>query len=89
MGRLLPTDLSAIAPNQLGAGEAATEYFRAKGKNRPPAPSLDDTFIAGLRYRQYFALSDEEADKLWDELERLSEGLHEHNQVTTDCTNSC
>ena len=72
LGQMLPGDLSSIALTQSRAVEAATEYFRAKGKNRQPAPSLDDTFIGGLTYRQYFSLPDEEADRLWEELERLS-----------------
>jgi hypothetical protein len=44
-------------------------YFRARMRARETAPpSLDDEFIGGLTYKEYFALSEEEEKALWDEV---------------------
>ena len=44
-------------------------HFRARMRARETAPpSLDDEFIGGLTYREYFALSEEEEKALWDEV---------------------
>ena len=43
--------------------------FRSRMRVRETAPpSLDDEFIGGLTYREYFALSEEEEKALWDEV---------------------
>jgi len=42
-------------------------HFRATVRAQETAsPSLDDEFIGGLTYREYFALSEEEEKALWD-----------------------
>ena len=44
-------------------------HFRARVRARETAPpSLDDEFIGGLTYKEYFALSEEEEKALWDEV---------------------
>lgn len=44
-------------------------YFRARMRARETAPpSLDDEFIGGLTYSEYFALSEEEEKALWDDV---------------------
>jgi hypothetical protein len=44
-------------------------HFRARMRVREAAPpSLDDEFIGGLTYKEYFALSEEEEKALWDEV---------------------
>lgn len=45
------------------------DYFRERMRaqeTEPPSP--EDEFIGGLTYREYFALTDAEAEALWDEL---------------------
>ena len=43
--------------------------FRERMRAQETEPSsLDDEFIGGLTYREYFALSDAEAEALWNEL---------------------
>jgi len=45
------------------------DYFRERIRaQETEPPSLDDEFIGGLTYREYFALSDAEAEALWNEL---------------------
>lgn len=45
------------------------DYFRERIRAQETEPlSPDDEFIGGLTYREYFALSDAEAEALWDEL---------------------
>jgi len=45
------------------------DYFRERMRSQETEPpSLDDEFIGGLTYREYFALSDAEAEALWNEL---------------------
>lgn len=77
LARLLPPDLSVsqAVPEEVLA-EAIT-YFRAKADRRLTPPSLDDPFIGGLTYREYFALSDAEAEALWDKLAAEAPSLEE------------
>lgn len=45
------------------------DYFRERMRaleTEPPSP--DGEFVGGLTYREYFALSDAEAEALWNEL---------------------
>ncbi len=45
------------------------DYFRERMRaleTEPPSP--DGEFVGGLTYREYFALTDAEAEALWDEL---------------------
>jgi hypothetical protein len=50
------------------AGGIVAAYFRARMRARETAPlSLDDEFIGGLTYSEYFALSEEEK-ALWDDV---------------------
>jgi len=65
LAQLLPPELIPIKVPEEALNKASI-YFRAKAKVREKAPSLDDPFIGGLTYREYFALSDEEAEALWD-----------------------
>jgi hypothetical protein len=45
------------------------EPIRARMRVRETAPpSLDDEFIGGLTYKEYFALSEEEEKALWDKV---------------------
>ena len=75
--QLLPPDmiLPAVVPEEVLA--EAMAYFQEKARQRPTPPSLDDPFVAGLTYREYFALSDEEADALWEELAAEAPSLEE------------
>lgn len=45
------------------------DYFRERIRvQETETPSPDDEFIGGLTYREYFALTDAEAEALWDAL---------------------
>lgn len=81
LARLLPPELgiSPAVPEKVVA-EAVT-YFRAKAERRLRPPSLDDSFIGGLTYREYFALSDTEAEALWDTLAAEAPSLEELHVV--------
>jgi hypothetical protein len=77
LGELLPPD---VMPFSVVSEEVLTEalaYFQDKARWRAASPSLDDPFIAGLTYRQYFALPDDEADALWEKLEAEAPSLEE------------
>jgi hypothetical protein len=69
LGQLLPPDVTSSTAVSEEALAEAVAYFQDKARRRATLPSLDDPFIAGLTYRQYFALPDDEADALWEELE--------------------
>ena len=77
LGQLLPPDVTSPSLVPEGALAEAVTYFQEKAHRRPTSPSLDDPFIAGLTYREYFALSDDEADALWDELAAGAPSLEE------------
>lgn len=56
----------AYIPTPKEIAEVVT-YFRARMRAQETAPSsLNDEFIGGLTYREYFALSEEEEKMLWD-----------------------
>ena len=77
LGQLLPPDVASPSVVPKEALAEAIAYFQQKARQRPTPPSLDDPFIAGLTYREYFALPDEEADALWDELAAEAPSLEE------------
>ena len=77
LGQLLPPDVTSPSVVPKKALAEAIAYFQQKARQRPTPPSLDDPFIAGLTYREYFALPDEEADALWDELAAEAPSLEE------------
>jgi hypothetical protein len=58
--------LPSVVPEETLA--EAVAYFQGKARRRPTIPSLDDPFIAGLTYREYFALPDDEVDAFWEQL---------------------
>jgi len=68
------TQLVALVPAlrevQPEAEEELVAHFRRLGlEQRGGRPaSLDDAFIGGLTYAEYFALSEAEQDVIWDEL---------------------
>jgi len=55
----------------------AVAYFQTKADHRLPSPSLDDLFINGLTYHEYFALPDDEADALWENIAIEAPALEE------------
>jgi hypothetical protein len=77
LGQLLPPDVTSPSVVSKEALAEAVAYFQDKARRRATSPSLDDPFIAGLTYRQYFALPDDEADALWEELEAEAPSLEE------------
>ena len=77
LDQLLPPDVTSPSVVPKEALAEAIAYFQQKARQRPTPPSLDDPFIAGLTYREYFALPDEEADALWDELAAEAPSLEE------------
>jgi len=68
LGQLLPPEVTSPLVVSEDVLAEAVAYFQDKARRRATLPSLDDPFIAGLTYRQYFALPDDEADALWEEL---------------------
>jgi hypothetical protein len=74
LGQLLPPDVTSPSVVSKEALAEAVAYFQDKARRRATSPSLDDPFIAG---RQYFALPDDEADALWEELEAEAPSLEE------------
>jgi hypothetical protein len=68
LGQLLPPDITSPSVVSEEARAEAVEYFQDETRRRAASPSLEDPFIAGLTYRQYFALADDEADALWEDL---------------------
>ena len=76
LAQLLPPELVASTSVSGPALTEAVAYFRAKASDRTP-PSLDDPFIGDLTYREYFALSENEADMLWAELDAEAPVLEE------------
>jgi hypothetical protein len=66
----LVPDLEEVKPAGIPEGETATAYFHrlATEMRGGIAPSPHDQFIEGLTYEQYFALSEEEEEALWDRL---------------------
>ena len=46
----------------------AVAWIQEQAAAWPRLPSLDASFIGGLTYRECFALSDEEAQALWERL---------------------
>ena len=77
LGQLLPLDVTSPSVVSEEALAEAVAYFQNKARRRATSPSLDDSFIAGLTYRQYFALPDGEADALWEELGAEAPSLEE------------
>jgi hypothetical protein len=77
LGKLLPPDVTVPSVVSEEALAEAVAYFQDKARRRVPSPSLDDPFIAGITYRQYFALPDDEADTLWEELGAEAPSLEE------------
>jgi hypothetical protein len=77
LGQLLPPDVTSPKVVSEEALAEAVAYFQVKARRRATSPSLDDPFIAGLTYRQYFALPEDEADALWKELEAEAPLLEE------------
>jgi hypothetical protein len=77
LGQLLPPDVTSPTVVSEEALAEVVAYFQDKARRRATSPSLDDPFIAGLTYRQYFALPDDEADALWEELEAEAPSLEE------------
>lgn len=77
LGQLLPPEvvLPSVVPEEASA--EAVAYFQEKARQRPIPPSLDDPFIAGLTYREYFALPEEEAEALWEKLAAEAPSLEE------------
>jgi hypothetical protein len=73
LSQLLPPDVTSPTV----VSEEAVAYFQDRARRRATPPSLDDPFIAGLTYRQYFALPDDEANALWEELEAGTPSLEE------------
>ena len=67
---VLVPDLKEVEPAGIPEGETAVTYFRrlATEMRGDIAPSPHDQFIEGLTYEQYFALSEEEEEALWDRL---------------------
>jgi hypothetical protein len=67
----LVPELREIKPVSERREEAdAVEYFRqlALEMSGGVTPSLQDEFLEGLTYEEYFALSDEEEKALWDRI---------------------
>lgn len=77
LGQLLPADVASPSVMPEKALAEAVAYFQEKVYQRPTPPSLDDPFIAGLTYQEYFALPDDEADALWEELAAKAPSLEE------------
>jgi hypothetical protein len=77
LGQLLPPEVTppSVVPKEAMA--EAVAYFQEKGHRRPTPPSLDDPFIAGFTYREYFTLPAEEADALWEKLAEEAPSLEE------------
>lgn len=46
----------------------ALSFFEEKARRRSTPPALDDVFIGGFTFREYFALPEGEATALWEEL---------------------
>jgi len=60
----------ALREARPGTEEELVAHFRQLGleqRDGQPA-SLDDPFIGGLTYAEYFALSEAEQDAIWDQL---------------------
>ena len=77
LGQLLPPDVTSPPVVSEEALAEAAAYFQDKARRRAASPSLEDPFIAGLTYRQYFALPDDEADALWEDLGAEAPSLEE------------
>ena len=77
LGQLLLLDVTLPSVVSEEALAEAVAYFQDKACRRATSPSLDDPFIAGLTCRQYFALPDDEADALWEELGAEAPSLEE------------
>jgi hypothetical protein len=77
LGQLLPPDVASPSVITEKALTEAVTYFREKVRRHPHPPSLDDPFMNGLSYREYFALPDDAAAALWEEIAREAPGLEE------------
>ncbi|MFQ5872780.1 MAG: hypothetical protein ACE5JL_03125 [Dehalococcoidia bacterium] len=77
LGQLLPPEVTSSSGVSDEALAEAVAYFQEKARHRSTPPSPEDPFIAGLTYREYFALPDEEADALWEELAAEAPSLEE------------
>lgn len=58
LGQLLPPAVTSLVRVSDVALAEAVAYFQEKVRQRPRPPALDDPFIAGLTYQEYFALPD-------------------------------
>lgn len=77
LGHLLPPEVTSAA---VVADQVLAEAIASVREKRGPcatAPSLDDPFIAGLTYREYFALPEDEAAALWEALAAEAPALEE------------
>jgi len=77
LGQLLPPDVTSPSVVSEEALAEAVAFFQDKARRRAASPSLEDPFIAGLTYRQYFALPDDEANALWDDLGAKAPSMEE------------
>ncbi len=68
LGELLPPEVTSLADVPEETVAQAISYFQEKARQRATPPSLDDVFVGGLTFREYFALPEEEATALWEEL---------------------
>ena len=68
LGAMLPPEMTLATTEVDATVREAVAWVREQAAAWPRPPSLDDPFIGGLTYREYFALSDEEADALWERL---------------------
>jgi len=58
----------AYVPTREEVAQMVTSFREQMRVQEAEPPALDEEFIGGLTYRQYYALSDEEEKALWDEL---------------------
>ena len=65
---LLPPDMTIGVEKMEASVREAVAYICEQAIHRATPPSLGDPFIGELTYREYFALSDEEAEALWEQL---------------------
>lgn len=83
--QLVPELERALSPEELEEEREARAYFRraAMELTGGKLPSLQDEFIEGLTYEEYFALTEMEQDALWErifaEKETGAYDLREHD----------
>ena len=86
--QLVPELERARAPEAVEEEQQAAAYFRhaAMELTGGTLPSLQDEFLEGLTYEEYFALSEAEQDALWERIFAEEEtgpyDLEEHDART-------